>query len=49
MTVKERAEKTIKELAKRKERKNKALEVALAGMAIERNYKAKKRVNTMRG
>ncbi len=49
MTVKERTDKTVKDLAKRRVYKNKALEYALVGMAIDRSYKAKKRVNTMRG
>lgn len=49
MTAKQWTEKTVKELAKRKVRKNKALEYELIGIEINRYYRAEKRVNAMRG
>ena len=49
MTAKDWTEKTVKDLVKRKVYKNKVLKNALDGIAIDRCYKAKKRVNAMRG
>ena len=42
MTAKQWTEKTVKELAKRKARKNKALECELIGIEINRYYRAKR-------